>query len=526
MADNSRIEDILQRGIEFHRKNQFLEAEACYKEVLGIDPKNADAIHLLGLLADSIGDKELAVDLIGIAISLQSGSAIFHNNLANILKGLDRHEEAIAHYLEALKIDPGYLEASFNLANLYRDLGRPEDAINLYQQATTIAPDFANAWINQAEVQHKLGKFEEAIKCYRECLALKPEDALCRSRLVDAFFSLGRKFEVTGFKYKAIKSFEEALEINPSHAASRRKIDYLLNQKTETEQQPVVHSGELAEIKNKVNAISAGYGSALRGLESAIRRLETRIGWILVDNDNIRNELEQNVKNRLDWIATDNDNMRSRIEFVRKEILFELKKQLGASTPHSALAQTELTTRIINADKVSRAGPKKLNLGCGHIQMADYINIDSRELPGVDVISDIAALPFETHSIDTIYAAHLIEHFPERTLRDVILPHWLDLLKRDGTLILIAPNAQAMLDAYSKGDVNFEQLREVTFGGQEYDGDYHYTMVSPQSLINILTECGFKEFTIIASDRRNGECLEFEVHARPGHDDHRPSQQA
>ena len=231
MADNSRIEDILQRGIEFHRKNQFLEAEACYKEVLGIDPKNADAIHLLGLLADSIGDKNLAIDLIGIAISLQPGSALFHNNLANILKGLGRDEEAIPCYLEALKIDPTYLEASFNLANLYRDLGRPEDAISLYQQATTIAPDFANAWINQAEVQQTLGQRQDAIQSYQRYLELKPDDIYCKTKLADAYFAQGRDFENHRQTEKAMASFESAISILPTHAASRKKLDYLQSEK-------------------------------------------------------------------------------------------------------------------------------------------------------------------------------------------------------------------------------------------------------------------------------------------------------
>ena len=229
--EHDRIEEILQRGIEFHSKNQFPEAEACYKEVLGIDPDNADAIHLLGLLADSIGDKGLAVDLVRYAISIQSDNPLFHSNLGNILRAQGRLDEAVACYLEALKYNPQYVEACFNLATLYRDLDRLHDAIPLYQQVTALHPDFAIAWINLATALHSTRELDEAIYCYKRYLELKPEDIHGKTRLADALHERGREQEDLGLRSEAIALFEEALSVNPSHIASRRKIDFLLSEK-------------------------------------------------------------------------------------------------------------------------------------------------------------------------------------------------------------------------------------------------------------------------------------------------------
>lgn len=226
-----RIEDLLQQGIELHKKGQFQEADSYYRQVLAIDPENADAIHLLGLLADAIGDSDLATDLIKFAIGLRPGSAVFRNNLANISRAQGKHEEATACYLEALKINPAYFEAAFNLANLYRDLGQLEEAIHFYQQATTIDPDFAITWINQAEVLHGLGRLEESIQSYRRHLELKPDDIYCKTRLADTYFELGRKFEDNLQSDAAMASFESAISILPSHTASRKKLDYLQSEK-------------------------------------------------------------------------------------------------------------------------------------------------------------------------------------------------------------------------------------------------------------------------------------------------------
>lgn len=229
--ENIQVEKLLQRGIEFQRKSQFLEAESCYKQVLSIDPNNADAIHLLGLLADSIGDKDLAIDLIKIAISLQPDNAIFHGNLGNILKTQGQTEQAISSYLTALKLDPSHAEAAFNLANLYRDLEKPDEAVPLYQQAAALNPDLSIAWLNLAESLHKLGQLNEAIESYHKFLELKPDDIYGKTKLADAYFEQGRKREDLGKADEAMANFENALSILPTHIPSRKKLDFLQAEK-------------------------------------------------------------------------------------------------------------------------------------------------------------------------------------------------------------------------------------------------------------------------------------------------------
>src|SRR5690606_15482577 len=99
-------------------------------------------------------------------------------------------------------------------------------------------------------------------------------------------------------------------------------------------------------------------------------------------------------------------------------------------------------------------------------------------------------LPFAEGTVDGIYAAHLLEHFPKRYLLDVLLPYWRSLLKPGGTLELVVPDSEAMLAAHQRGEIDFATLAEVTFGKQDYDGDFHYAMYSPASLVALLEEAG------------------------------------
>ncbi len=228
-SDASQLDDLLRRGIDLHRSNRFLEAEACYKEVLAQDPNNADAIHLLGLLADAIGNKDLAVDLIKYAVSVQPDNAIFYNNLANIFKSKSEFDLAIGCYRQALSIDSSYIEASCNLANLYREQGSLDEAILLYRHALSISPDLGIAMINLAETLSELGQFGEAIGWYKRCLKLNPDDIFCRARLADVHFALGRQHEDKGLYEEALVNFEEALAASPIHSASKKKLEYLKN---------------------------------------------------------------------------------------------------------------------------------------------------------------------------------------------------------------------------------------------------------------------------------------------------------
>ena len=41
----------LQRAVDYHQKGQLSEAEKLYQQVLADDPQNADACHLLGIIA-------------------------------------------------------------------------------------------------------------------------------------------------------------------------------------------------------------------------------------------------------------------------------------------------------------------------------------------------------------------------------------------------------------------------------------------------------------------------------------------
>ena len=161
----------------------------------------------------------------------------------------------------------------------------------------------------------------------------------------------------------------------------------------------------------------------------------------------------------------------------------------------------------------ARSAGVRLNLGCGHIALEGYLNVDRRALPGVDIVCGVDALPFEDGEVDEVYSAHLLEHFPQEQLVRDILPYWIGLLKPGGTFRAVVPDAEAMIRRYADNDYPYPDLREVMFGSQDYDGNFHFNMFTPDSLCRILRDAGLIGVEVVDRARRNGKCFEFEIRA-------------
>lgn len=202
------------------------------------------------------------------------------------------------------------------------------------------------------------------------------------------------------------------------------------------------------------------------------------------------------------------DYLSRRVEFVRREVLFETKYGRASSFAE----QPDSVPRVIDQAAVEKARKEglRLNVGCGHVPIAGYVNVDRRVLPNVQVKAEAHDLPFEAGEVVEIYCAHLLEHFPQEQLRRQVLPHWRALLApAKGKLVAVVPDAEVMLNEYYRGTYPYESLREVLFGGQGCDSDFHLNMFVPEQLSMLLREAGFSEISWPTRGRRNGKCFEM-----------------
>jgi predicted SAM-dependent methyltransferase len=264
-----------------------------------------------------------------------------------------------------------------------------------------------------------------------------------------------------------------------------------------------------------------GYAARIEGISSETRAMEERLSDGLRQDMDVMRRMLEGYAARIEGISSETcaigERLSERLEFTRAETMFELRAKLPGGTMPSVpggASTAPVVGRIIATDKVraqQEAGALRLNLGCGHVPLDGYVNADMRELPGVDAVAEVASLPFEPGTVAEIHSAHLLEHFPLEHLRRVVLPHWRHMLRPGGVLRAVTPDAEAMLADFAAGEMSFADLREVTYGLQEYDGDYHFNMFSRDALADLLREAGFVEVTFAFQGRKNGKCRDMEI---------------
>jgi len=198
----------LQNAIALHQQGQLGQAESIYRQLLEIDPRNADALHLLGVIARKSGNHQGAVDLIALAIDINPNVAIYHSNRGNALQDLKQFEVAVASYENAIALKPDYAEAYCNRGNALKVLRQFLAAVASYEKAIALKPDYAEAYCNRGVAMRELKQLEVALASYDKAISLKPD-------LADAYYNRGNALQELKQFVAAVASFDKVIELKP-----------------------------------------------------------------------------------------------------------------------------------------------------------------------------------------------------------------------------------------------------------------------------------------------------------------------
>ena len=208
-TSEQRAQDALSQGWQFQNAGQLTQAAEQYRTALHHDPKNPNAMHLLGLVTHLLGDSEGACNLIRGAIGLKSTDAAYHVNLSMILDSLGRFDEAIDHNKQAIGLNPKHVGARFGLANELRLRGNLDQAIVAYGETLSLAPDRADIWSNYGSTLEANENHQEAVAVLRKAVELNPNEPGIWSNLGNALKSCDELDE-------AMDAYKRSLRLDPS----------------------------------------------------------------------------------------------------------------------------------------------------------------------------------------------------------------------------------------------------------------------------------------------------------------------
>ena len=251
---------IIQAAIDSHQAGRLADAEAFYRQAIGLLSNKQDlatAHNSLGVVLKGLGKTDEAVRSFNKAISLKPDLFEAHGNLGNLLRAQGKLEEARASFQCAALLKPDLVEAHFNLAAIHSEQGRASEAIphlqkiistkpadanihnllgnayleqgdfdaaaNWYRKAIALNPDLSNAHSNLSALYWRQGRFSDALSMARRAVALDSKSAIAHNSLGLVLMALGNLDE-------AIDVYRQALALNPEFSDAYNNLAVILQQ--------------------------------------------------------------------------------------------------------------------------------------------------------------------------------------------------------------------------------------------------------------------------------------------------------
>ena len=172
----------------------------------------------------------------------------------------------------------------------------------------------------------------------------------------------------------------------------------------------------------------------------------------------------------------------------------------------------------------------KLQLGCGSYPLDGWFNTDgsiSKCFNGVNYLDVSRPFDIPDESFNYIYSEHLFEHLTYRQGKNM-LNECYRILKPGGIIRLSTPNIEFLIDLYlhpekeiNKAYIEFDSKRtghpiDPIYAINHFHTDWgHKIIYDPQSLTNVLNECGFKNIVRCKVGESSHESLnDIESHSK------------
>jgi Tfp pilus assembly protein PilF len=217
------IEGKLQQAISFYQVGQLQQAEQICQQILRNFPKQAETLHLLGIIAHQVGDYRIATSLITQAIEIDPNQSSFFYNVGNALREQGKLDESVEAYQQAIHIQPDHADAYNNLGNVLKEQGKLDESVEAYQQAIEHQPQFSGAHNNLGVALQEQGRLEESIEVYQKAIEIQPDHA-------DAYYNVGNALRKQGRLEESIEVYQKAIEIQPDHADAYNNLGNVLKE--------------------------------------------------------------------------------------------------------------------------------------------------------------------------------------------------------------------------------------------------------------------------------------------------------
>ena len=200
-----------QRAMELFQAGLLGQAQLLCEQILEIQPKHFDALHLSGVIATATNNPLRGIVLIGKAINISPNNAEFHFNLGFAHQAMKQLDVALDCYNKAISIMPNNVRAYYNRGIALQELRQLTSAVASYDKAIAINPEYALAYTNRGVALKELKQLDAALASYDKAIALKPDYAITH-------FNRGIVLQELKQLNAALASYDNAIALRADYA--------------------------------------------------------------------------------------------------------------------------------------------------------------------------------------------------------------------------------------------------------------------------------------------------------------------
>jgi len=186
------------------------EGIAAYERAIELAPGYATSYHWFAEQWRTDHNRsDLALPLIRKAQELDPLSPVINITVAETLRDLGRHDEALAQIDHAIEISPAFASAYITKAEILAwSFGELDQALQLYDYAAELDPQSLNACVGKALVLSNLGDDTGAINQIEHCFELGPDYIL-------AHYNAAIVYQAAGDAERALQHARRVRSISP-----------------------------------------------------------------------------------------------------------------------------------------------------------------------------------------------------------------------------------------------------------------------------------------------------------------------
>jgi predicted O-linked N-acetylglucosamine transferase (SPINDLY family) len=238
------------QALQLHQSGQIKQAHGMYVSALQANPRDAHALHFLGVLMHQTGNSDDALLLLTKATEIEPDLTDAWCNLGNIQRDLTQFTDARVSYDKALSLEPGLAEIWNSLGNLHQQTGVISDAEVAYRKALELQPESAEACYNLATILAISSRWEEAAEWCEKAIKLAPGRPEPYGQLADVYLNQNQT------EY-ALEYLRAGLKIDPRHPDLQYNLGFALSTKGDLPASKAAYQQALVSNPNHAAALSA-----------------------------------------------------------------------------------------------------------------------------------------------------------------------------------------------------------------------------------------------------------------------------